>query len=208
MTTVLRVLVSRRVGQALVLVVMASAASAAFKNNAIRIDLHAVNRAHFLGVVEVAAIATATVAASLLRPRFWHWDRLGGMRTRLIASAMAVFGVVVAVLPVVVAGLLAPSHAVWVWSVANALILGSLVITLSALSPPTLAGGLVIAVYFGQGIVYNLETSARTYLPLTGYPGTDGGHWVLAGVSVAVAVAAHGATHGSSSWLHRQGGNE
>ncbi|MBA0127594.1 hypothetical protein H0B56_18780 [Haloechinothrix sp. YIM 98757] len=173
---------------------------------AIRIDL-SVEHTHRLPLVEIIVIVTATLAASLLRSRFWTWERLGGVRCRVVAGVSAIVGLCVSMLPATTATTRIPGDVPTNWVLANALTLAATVSIIAVVMSPLLGGGLVLLAYFVHGIVYNMEPLVRDYLPLVGYPGPDG-HWVLAVALATVAVACHVATWGSTRWAHRRDHNE
>lgn len=199
--------VAYRLPQVAAVTVGCSALSWAVGDSAITIDLSIRHPPQKLPAVELFALVTAILAAALLRPRFWEWERLGGSRTKLVATGVATLGMLTPLAPVLTGVLRVPDGTPWVWLLSNALILGAAMFALSALFSPALGGGALIAGYFSHAVIANLVGRDSDYLVLTGYPGPSG-NWFLAITAALAAAAIYGGTHGSTSWAQRLTRNE
>ncbi|MDP9643532.1 hypothetical protein J2S53_003477 [Actinopolyspora lacussalsi] len=204
MTTLRLVLLARRVPMLLLLVVAVTGVSYAFYRTAINVDL-GVNpfaRPHKIPTPELIAVVTGVLASAILRPRCWEWERLGGIRVRLLAVVLAATAIALPVLPALVGKHTMPAGVDLWWILPNTLTMGGFTLLLSALLGPPLGGAVSIAGYFALALTDNLLTNVEPYLPLTMYPAQHG-KWVPALCLVPTALAVHFVTRGLSSWAYR-----
>nr|WP_237683671.1 hypothetical protein [Nocardiopsis sinuspersici] len=165
-------------------------------------------------VAELLCVCAAMAGAWANRPRLWVWERLGGVRTRVRAAAVAAVGVslpVAAGAAVLVAS--PPAENTWLL-VTNVLLATSAVYLLAPFLGAVPSGLAVLAGIFLGAAACNMVPGLDRVSPYA-YAGSDG--WVApdllpAGVvpalAVGTAVAAlgvHAVTRGSTSRVHQRG---
>jgi hypothetical protein len=200
------VLLSRSVHRAVAVAVVLWVVAAATGRRSLEIDLSARWPPAKLPVVELCVVLGATLLALVMRPRFWEWDRTSGARRpRVVAAASAVMGIVLPVLcvPAVVPWL--PVNTPWMWVLANAVILSSVVHLLAPLSTALVGGGVVLLSWLGLGVVMNVAPGV--WVPLSSYQDPEG-HWALAAVLSVAAVTIHMRTCGRTAWAQRRHSKE
>lgn len=219
MSSLGRILRARNALPALVTVVALSVLAWQFGRLAIPIRLAADSLEHRVPLVETISLVSAVLVCYLTRPRLWHWERLGGLRTRLVSATVTGFAIVLPLVPILATAATLPTGTHWEWLAANAVILGGAVALAAALLGPLLGGGVVILVYFADAVIDNVLPELGPYLPLTAYssrvqptPGMDipgpPAHWILAAALAVLAIAVNATTHGATGWSVRRGNNE
>lgn len=207
----LRLAMAYRIGHLAATVAVVSGVAVLVSLRALIIDLSQVHPPVKLGYIEIELLIVAITAAFLLRPRFWEWQKLGGLRTRLAAAGVAALGIAAASAPVFLVVMQAPAYAPQAWVVSNVITIVASVFALSALISPALAGGTALVAYFACAVVFNTVGGAGRFLPLGYYTGQGvlpHAHWLVASFLVLAAVALHFATHGSTAWAQRLSRNE
>lgn len=202
MTAIRLVLATRRVVLLLGVVIVLSVLATVAAHGAIAIALSQVNPPHKIPDAELIALVTGILAAGVLRPRFWEWDRLGAPRTRVVAGTTTILGMAAPLIPVLAATTRLPDTVAWHPMLSNVLTLDGAVFIVGALLGPALGGGIVIVAYFADAIIDNLARSAAQYLPLADFPDTNA-LWLPALALPLVAVAINTYNHGASTWAHR-----
>jgi hypothetical protein len=206
--TILRLLLlSRQVPLVLATVAFLAVLAWVFDTYAVTFEISIINPAHKAPYPELLSLVGSILLAALLRPRFWEWERLGNLRTRISAGLTAVVGILLSLVPVLVGSLRLPQGMPWGWSVANALTLSGAVFSLSTVVGAAIAGGVVLVGYFAYAVMDNVWIGADPYLPLVAYPGPHG-LWWLAVVLCLVAILMWFRTRGASVWAHRLRRNE
>ncbi|WP_144311868.1 hypothetical protein [Actinopolyspora erythraea] len=204
MTTVRLVLLARRVPLLLVILVAVTGVSYTFYRTAINVDL-GVNpfaQPHKIPTPELIALVTGVLASAVLRPRCWEWERLGGIRVRVLAVVLAAAAIALPVLPALVGEHTMPAEVELGWILPNTLTMGGFTLLLSALVGPPLGGAVSITGYFALALTDNLFADAEPYLPLAVYPAQHG-KWIPALCLVSTSLVAHFVTRGLSSWAYR-----
>ncbi|EID54993.1 hypothetical protein [Saccharomonospora xinjiangensis] len=165
----------------------------------LRIDI-AGTRPERLPLVELCALLSATMLATITRPRLWKWDRVAaGWRGRGVAGAVAAAGITLptaclfAVLPRL------PDGTPWTWVWANTVTLAAVVYLAVPFTGALWAGVVALATWVGCGVVHHLYPAATPYLPTSGYLEARP-HWGHAAVLALAAVAAHLATVGATAY--------
>ncbi|MCY9786874.1 hypothetical protein KIK06_23610 [Nocardiopsis sp. EMB25] len=162
-------------------------------------------------VAELLCVCAASAGAWWNRPRLWVWERLGGVRTRLRAAAVAAVGVALPVLAIlaVLPTALTVDHR-WLM-VTNVLFAASAVYLLTPFLGPVVAGAAVLAGVFAGAAACNLAPGLNRVVP---YAYADGDGWVapellppgtvfgLAVTAALAAVAVHAATRGATTRVH------
>ncbi|PRW62297.1 hypothetical protein [Actinopolyspora mortivallis] len=209
MTTLRLVVLARAVPRLAALLVLMTGLSWTFYHTAITIDLNVSPFApsHTVPMPEMIAMITGILAATVLRPRLWEWERLGGPRVRLVAVTLAAVAMAAPLLPALIGLYSMPGDRTPTWLVSNTLTIGATVLLLSALIGPLLAGGVTLGCYLGLVLLDNLVVGARPFLPLATYPATHG-KWLPPLILIPLALAVHAVTRGTSAWAHNLGRNE
>lgn len=154
-----------------------------------------------LPLVELWAIGGACIAAILMRPRLWDFDRVATGRARLVAAMACVVALLLPQLCVASLAIKLPDiPASWVAS--NILVLSSTLLLLAPLMTPVLAGVVTLALWFGVGVIDNLYPASHDLLPLV-HADIDHDRWALGVIVAVAAVAAHAWTRGATVWSHR-----
>lgn len=208
MIYIARVVLHSRAAHWVVLTMLVmGAVAAATGRRSLEIDLSAQFPPTKMPVVELCTVLSATLLAILIRPRFWEWDRLaaGGRRSRAVAAAAALAGIVLPALcvPAVVPWL--PPATPWGWVLANALLLSTTVQLLTPLLTPLAAGALAVLSWLGYGLTMNLAPDV--WLPIATYRDPTS-NWVIVAVLIVAAIVLHTRTCGRIAWAHRQFGKE
>ncbi|OLT25592.1 hypothetical protein BJF83_05400 [Nocardiopsis sp. CNR-923] len=162
-------------------------------------------------VAELLFVCAASAGAWSNRPRLWIWERLGGVRTRLRAAAVAALGVSLPVLAVL-AVLPAVDHAQDRWlMVTNVLLSASGVYLLAPVLGPVVSGTTVLGGVFAGAVACNAVPGLHRAIPYA-YAGGHG--WAvpdllppgavpaLAVASALAAVGVHAATRGATTRVH------
>lgn len=211
MRNALRLVVAYRIGHLAVTIVAVSGAALLVSLRALEIDLSQVNPKLKVPYIEIEVLIAAIVAAFLLRPRFWEWQKLGGLRTRLVAAGVAALGMAAAFAPVFVLLPKFPADVSSAWMLSNVITIAATVFALGALISPALAGGTAFVAYFTCAVVVNTVRGAGQFIPLgyfTGMAVRPQAHWLVTAFVVVTAVVLHFATHGSTAWAQRLSHNE
>lgn len=214
-----RILRVRNAPAALVAVCALAALAWQISRLAVPIKFAADSLEHRVPLAETIALVCAILACYLTRPRLWHWERLGNLRTRLVSASVTTIVIVLPLAPILASAATLPNGTRWEWLAANVVILGAAVALAAALLGPLLGGGLVILAYFANAVADNVLPELGPYLPLTPYssrvlptPGMDTpgppSHWILAATLGLLAIAVNATTHGASGWSVRRGNNE
>lgn len=209
MTALRLVVLARRVPLLSVVVAAMTGLAWLFYRDAIEIDLDISPFAptHTIPVPELIAVVTGILGAAVTRPRFWEWERLGGLRTRVVAVALAALVIAAPLLPALVGVHTLPDGVAWSWLVSNVLTMSATTLLLSAVLGPALGGGAGLAGYVGIALVDNLVAGARPLLPLAAHP-AEHGKWLPPLILIPVALLVHAYTRGLSTWAHRLDHNE
>lgn len=176
------------------------------------------NPTYRMPLVELIAVVGAVVIARLTRPRMWHWERLGHLRPQTMAALTALLGIAAAQIPVLVV-FVGFTEIHWYWLLVNSLVLASLVFVLSPLLGALVGGNVVLALYFINGVLFNVVPGMSEYLPIVGFtnrvviisdfptaaPDT---HWWLAVMMVLAAIWVQWTTVGATDRLMSRGGND
>jgi len=167
----------------------------------ILINLDQMRPAGRLRYPEICGLLTAAMAAVLLRPRMWEWDRIGLPRAGGLSVGAFCLGLAASVVVASVGATRLPPEEPRLWLVANAVLLASAVFALSPFLGPAVAGGLVILGYLTLGIATHLSSSLDS-VPLTRLPDTEP-HWVAAAATAVTALMSQAWTRGSTAWVQR-----
>ncbi|MEV2278221.1 hypothetical protein AB0I72_21815 [Nocardiopsis sp. NPDC049922] len=162
-------------------------------------------------VAELLCVCAASAGAWSNRPRLWVWERLGGVRTRLRAAAVAVLGASLPALAVL-AVLPAADQAEHRWlMVTNVLLSASGVYLLAPVLGPVVSGPAVLAGVFLGAVACDAVPGLHRVVP---YAYADGDGWVvpdllppgavpaLAAAAVLTAGGVHAATRGTTARVH------
>lgn len=150
---------------------------------------------------EVCAVLAGAAGATLLRPRFWEWDRVATARASIVASSAALIGIALPMLVVAVGVIRLPDGFAVAWRLSNAAVLGAATFLASPFVGSAIAGALALLLYFVHGLVNNLWLDL-SFLPITRFPDTQT-HWTAALVLVALAGVVHYRTRGATAWAQR-----
>ncbi|SFB63131.1 hypothetical protein SAMN05216266_13330 [Amycolatopsis marina] len=187
---------AHRIGYMAATAAATSALAWAFGVSAINIDLDPLTPPHKVPTVELICLVTTVVLAALARPRFWHWERFGGLRTRLAAAAVPAIAILLTLAPLLAGVTRLPEGVAWVWLLPNVIILSGTTFTLSALLSPALAAAVIATAYLANVV---LTASGHDPGVLASYPGVNA-NWSLATISVLAAVGVHAYSHGTTRW--------
>ncbi|MGH3466537.1 MAG: hypothetical protein ACRDQF_02245 [Thermocrispum sp.] len=204
---IVRVLLSRRVPALVGALAVLAVLGALLARNTIVIDLRRDGNDARLPFTELCAIVGATVAALAMRPRFWEWDRVGTARASVVSATCAAAGIVLPSLIVLSAGVVVPGELV-LGSLVNAGFLCGLIFLLTPLLGSLAAGSLGIVMWFGVGVLNNVEPASVAYTPILAYsqqmPASwPGDRWYYALTVGVLAVAVHAHTRGSTPFAQR-----
>lgn len=219
MNSIGRTLQVRQVPAVLLVTLLCVVLAEFFGRVAVPIKFAAGAREHRIPGVEMIAVVCAVLIGFLARPRLWEWERLGGMRIRLLTAATAAMATVLPLVPLLATIGRDPEGLRWAWLAANILIAAATVQIAVPLLGPLLGGGVVLLLYFGDAVLDTTVPALEPYLPLTPYssrvlpplgmdlPGPPA-HWELAVVLGLLAVAVNVLTRGATHWARSRGNNE
>ncbi|MEU6152452.1 hypothetical protein ABZ816_20890 [Actinosynnema sp. NPDC047251] len=196
------VLASRSARLVAVVPVLLALPGLALGNRGISIEMAPLRPANLLPYPELCGVLTAIVVTTLVRPRFWEWDRVGTRRAALVSGAAATSALVLPLLVMAVGATRVSEGAPWLWSLSNVLVYSAAVVGLAPFVGVGLAGGIVLVGYFGVGVLNNAEPAVGALLPVATYAEPTG-NWVVAVGLAVLAVAAHVRTRGVTAWAHR-----
>lgn len=155
---------------------------------------------------EICALVAAALAALVMRPRIWQWERTAGPRAAWVAAGAALVGCLAPVGVVALSFLALPPEYQAAWRLSNALVLASMVFLLSPLLGPALGGALVVLGYFARGIIINIWIDL-SFVPVSVFPESSversHPHWLWAAFLLVAAVALNARTCGLTSWAQR-----
>lgn len=148
-------------------------------------------------VSDLCAIVAATVAAILMRPRLWEWERVAATaRARVVAGSTAALGIALPVLCALAIGPEVHGRAPWVFTVTNALVLAAVVQLIAPLIGPFWAGTCVLAGWYVSGFVQHVSPAMSQILPISAAPAAEPSPgWTV--VLVVAAVTVHARTLGT-----------
>lgn len=212
-STAQRIVAARDTHSAVLVLAIAAALCWRWGDATIVLDFAHPRRGRTVYFAEVFGVVTGATLAVVLRPRMIDCERLGGLRTRVVAAAFAAGGIVAAIVPVAAAVPSFVEQSPWQYMLPNILTLTALAFTLAALVSPVVGSSGALLAFATVAVLQNVAPAITNRLPFGQMveQGTwfDGMVW-SASISVCIiSVATHFATYGLTGGarnLARNGG--
>lgn len=213
------VLVYRRVPLLVLGTVLLSVVGFVSASSVLEVDFNPNDDSVGLRFSEACGVGSAILAVTLLRPRFWEWERAATHRATVGAVVSAGMVVVIALTSATISVLnldVHPSlghegvywHTVLEFTLLNTGIIATLVLILTPFLGPLVSGVLGLLVWYSTAVLNNLLPASREYTPTIAYrvpfPDTWPGYrWYLLAVLLVVALVVHTRTRGSTEFAQR-----